>query len=357
MDRSFASVEWLSQSSRNDTAACKVMPSLPAMPTDSQSTFYTWSPVMRPVTKIAHVAPYPGTQRQTYLESNYASPQPWDNHQSFNSSDCEVSHYRTDSPRLPFFTESSHKDFQASQSPTCSGQSGKVFANKTQDSTSSQEFPTSSQEVYEKPADKTNLTENIARTGCSPSTDSGYDSETSQSGSTTPIESVAEESSDTSDEESKMGRRLRTAFTTDQISTLENTFQKHRYLGASERRKLAAKLLLSEVQIKTWFQNRRMKHKREIQEGRQGQFHPAHFYSVYGYPAQPIPAFQYMQPGKQFYTENTLVDPISANYPSPLPAIDTLHSFNSPPVSLMYLPQQTVMPPNVRQREHQFVRY
>uniref|UniRef100_A0A8B9EP24 Homeobox domain-containing protein n=1 Tax=Anser cygnoides TaxID=8845 RepID=A0A8B9EP24_ANSCY len=52
------------------------------------------------------------------------------------------------------------------------------------------------------------------------------------------------------------------------IGTLESSFQRHRYLGAAERRKLAGRMRLSEVQvsIKTWFQNRRMKLKRQLQE-------------------------------------------------------------------------------------------
>ncbi|XP_047916520.1 transcription factor LBX2-like isoform X1 [Anser cygnoides] len=62
------------------------------------------------------------------------------------------------------------------------------------------------------------------------------------------------------------GRRLRTAFSAEQIGTLESSFQRHRYLGAAERRKLAGRMRLSEVQIKTWFQNRRMKLKRQLQE-------------------------------------------------------------------------------------------
>ncbi|XP_075034358.1 uncharacterized protein LOC142095300 [Mixophyes fleayi] len=347
MDRSFASVEWLSQSSRKDPEDCKMMSSLPPMLRDYQGTFCSWNPVIRPFTKIAHVAPYPGTQRQTYSGSNY--PNFWDNSQLFNSSDYEVSPY---SPRLNLLPESPKRDLEASNSPICSGQ-----YTPQANSTSSQDFPTSSQEVYENQAEKTKLTEDFANSACSSSTESGYDSESSQSGSTTPVESVAEESSDTSDEEGKTGRRLRTAFTTDQITTLENTFQKHRYLGASERRKLAAKLQLSEVQIKTWFQNRRMKHKREIQEGRQGQFHPAQFYSVYGYPPPPIPTFQYMQPGQQFYSESTLLDTMPGNYPSPPPALDSLNAFSSPSMSLMYLPQQPVMPLSVHQQEQQFVRY
>ncbi|XP_015722722.1 homeobox protein VENTX-like [Coturnix japonica] len=67
-------------------------------------------------------------------------------------------------------------------------------------------------------------------------------------------------------EEPRGGRRLRTAFSAEQISTLESSFQRHRYLGAAERRKLASRMRLSEVQIKTWFQNRRMKLKRQLQE-------------------------------------------------------------------------------------------
>ncbi|XP_067995338.1 homeobox protein VENTX [Melanerpes formicivorus] len=62
------------------------------------------------------------------------------------------------------------------------------------------------------------------------------------------------------------GRRLRTAFSAEQISTLESSFQRQQYLGAAERRKLAGRMRLSEVQIKTWFQNRRMKLKRQLQE-------------------------------------------------------------------------------------------
>lgn len=44
-------------------------------------------------------------------------------------------------------------------------------------------------------------------------------------------------------------RRARTAFTSEQICRLEKTFQRQKYLGASERRKLAAALQLSEMQV------------------------------------------------------------------------------------------------------------
>lgn len=44
-------------------------------------------------------------------------------------------------------------------------------------------------------------------------------------------------------------RRARTAFTSEQVCRLEKTFQRHKYLGATERRKLAAALQLSEIQV------------------------------------------------------------------------------------------------------------
>ncbi|KAM4668356.1 uncharacterized protein AAGF69_004919 [Amazona ochrocephala] len=70
----------------------------------------------------------------------------------------------------------------------------------------------------------------------------------------------------------KGGRRLRTTFSAEQVSTLESSFQRQQYLGAAERRKLSGRMRLSEVQIKTWFQNRRMKLKRQLQELRTESF-------------------------------------------------------------------------------------
>ncbi|XP_072246404.1 ventral expressed homeobox [Leuresthes tenuis] len=80
--------------------------------------------------------------------------------------------------------------------------------------------------------------------------------------------SESEVGDDSEEEASALQRRVRTKFTSEQIRKLENTFSKHRYLGATQRRKIAEKLNLSETQVKTWFQNRRMKLKREVQDTR-----------------------------------------------------------------------------------------
>ncbi|XP_064923342.1 homeobox protein vent1-like [Columba livia] len=85
-------------------------------------------------------------------------------------------------------------------------------------------------------------------------------------------------------------RRARTAFTSEQVCRLEKTFQRQKYLGASERRKLAASLQLSEIQIKTWFQNRRMKLKRQIQDHQQSLVSPVPLYSCP--PGTPTALFQ-----------------------------------------------------------------
>ncbi|KAK3601390.1 hypothetical protein CHS0354_037708 [Potamilus streckersoni] len=61
-------------------------------------------------------------------------------------------------------------------------------------------------------------------------------------------------------------KKARTAFTSQQIRQLESTYKTHKYLAASERGHLAKSLNLEEQQVKTWFQNRRMKEKRQIKD-------------------------------------------------------------------------------------------
>ncbi|KAF5902108.1 homeobox protein vent1-like, partial [Clarias magur] len=56
------------------------------------------------------------------------------------------------------------------------------------------------------------------------------------------------EAGEESEVEMGPNRRIRTKFTSYQIARLEKTFYKHRYLGASHRRKIAEKLHLSETQ-------------------------------------------------------------------------------------------------------------
>ena len=61
-------------------------------------------------------------------------------------------------------------------------------------------------------------------------------------------------------------KKGRTAFTRDQIKYLEMQFRVKKYLTAPERLCMAEKLTLTDTQVKTWFQNRRMKWKRQAEE-------------------------------------------------------------------------------------------
>lgn len=62
---------------------------------------------------------------------------------------------------------------------------------------------------------------------------------------------------DSSGCKSKKSRKARTAFTDHQLNTLESNFERQKYLSVQDRMELAAKLNLTDTQVKTWYQNRR----------------------------------------------------------------------------------------------------
>uniref|UniRef100_A0A8C0HC38 Homeobox domain-containing protein n=1 Tax=Chelonoidis abingdonii TaxID=106734 RepID=A0A8C0HC38_CHEAB len=65
---------------------------------------------------------------------------------------------------------------------------------------------------------------------------------------------------------SKKRRKSRTAFTNHQLYELEKRFLFQKYLAPADRDHLAQQLGLSNAQVITWFQNRRAKLKRDLEE-------------------------------------------------------------------------------------------
>uniref|UniRef100_A0A672ZSK7 T cell leukemia homeobox 1 n=1 Tax=Sphaeramia orbicularis TaxID=375764 RepID=A0A672ZSK7_9TELE len=115
-------------------------------------------------------------------------------------------------------------------------------------------------------------------------------------------------------------KKPRTSFTRLQICELEKRFHRQKYLASAERAALAKALKMTDAQVKTWFQNRRTKWRRQTAEEREAERQQANrilmqlqqeaFQKTINQPVTPDPlclqnsslfALQNLQP----WTENT----------------------------------------------------
>ncbi|CAK9810218.1 Homeobox protein B-H1 [Anthophora quadrimaculata] len=108
-------------------------------------------------------------------------------------------------------------------------------------------------------------------------------------------DSKSSSSNTLSSAQSKKQRKARTAFTDHQLQTLEKSFEQQKYLSVQDRMELAAKLQLTDTQVKTWYQNRRTKWKRQTLTSfeiiAENNFAVAAFQQLYGSGAAAVPAY------------------------------------------------------------------
>ncbi|CAB1332813.1 unnamed protein product [Coregonus sp. 'balchen'] len=143
------------------------------------------------------------------------------------------------------------------------------------------------------------------------------------------------------------------AFTDHQLAQLERSFERQKYLSVQDRMELAASLNLTDTQVKTWYQNRRTKWKRQTAVGLE-LLAEAGNYS----------ALQRMFPSPYFYPQSLMsnLDPGAALYlyrgPSaPPPALQRplvprilLHGLQGGSEPLPLPPHSGVLPRPTQQR-------
>uniref|UniRef100_A0AAV2IV95 Homeobox domain-containing protein n=2 Tax=Knipowitschia caucasica TaxID=637954 RepID=A0AAV2IV95_KNICA len=159
---------------------------------------------------------------------------------------------------------------------------------------------------------------------------SGYESEEGHSHSPTVLVNAAS----TVPASPPPGRRPRTAFTAEQINSLEQAFKRNAYLGTQDKAELCKKLNLSDKQIRNWFQNRRMKMKRTVQDAlahacqANVASHFIHYPELQSYRPSPYPRFH---SSAQDSSLTPFVQPQSLQYSSALSGMsrDPLYQYSS----------------------------
>ncbi len=163
---------------------------------------------------------------------------------------------------------------------------------------------------------------------------------------------------DDDDDGFRKRKKARTAFSREQVAELEKKFQEKKYLSSAERGELAERLKLSDMQVKTWFQNRRMKYKRQSEEAEMEMKSPKYpyssfvhyggvtpFYSYMPMPYKPDSGMHYGYPSSMRtpQTHTATVDPtfqsMGLNSPSVIGSIPSPLAVTQRPMSSPHLPR------------------
>ncbi|KAH3789762.1 homeobox protein HEX homolog pha-2-like [Dreissena polymorpha] len=78
------------------------------------------------------------------------------------------------------------------------------------------------------------------------------------------------------------GKRVRTIFTPEQLERMEAEFERQQYMVGTERYYLASSLNLTEAQVKVWFQNRRIKWRKQHLEQQKAKLGDINMYAHLG---------------------------------------------------------------------------
>lgn len=130
-----------------------------------------------------------------------------------------------------------------------------------------------------------------------------YDSIYSEDSSLDSFDSKSSDSVVSTSDDDQPRKRARCIFTRFQVTELERYYYDNKFLSVEERAVLSNRLGLQENQIKTWFQNRRMKDKRHQKKSGQKmyQLYPAAMGMPYSSTCNPAHLLQYSSYQQQQY--------------------------------------------------------
>lgn len=111
-------------------------------------------------------------------------------------------------------------------------------------------------------------------------------------------------------------RKPRTIYSSLQLQALHQRFQQTQYLALPERADLAAKLGLTQTQVKIWFQNKRSKYKKILKHGSGSEGEHLHSTASSMSPCSPMPPLWEVSKGAAQMHPNNYMNTFGHWYPN-----------------------------------------